>query len=309
MSPATSAVISGNIQTAPNSRMHQRDDQPALGQVRREREVPAALAVVAEVDRDDEQDRDDRRRAEPEVGPLLVAELQQLPPVHGRDARPRPRSPRDAGTEARRLGGADARAHRDASAGAGAPAGAPPLTTPSPSVSEKNRSSSVTVCGASEWMSAPASISACDSSATAGSSAAKEILSVDDADVGDPGLGSAHRDRALVVGRRQPVGRAGAALEVGDRTLVHDLAGADDRHPVAQLLDLGQQVAGEQHGHPLVGQPPDQQPHVAHSGGVEPGGRLVEQQQLRIAQQRRGDPEPLAHPVRVAADPVARPGR
>ena len=39
-------------------------------------------------------------------------------------------------------------------------------------------------------------------------------------------------------------------------------------------------------------------------GRVEPGGRLVEQQQVRLAEQRRGDAEPLAHAVRVAADAV-----
>ena len=55
---------------------------------------------------------------------------------------------------------------------------------------------------------------------------------------------------------------------------------------------------------PLVGEPADQAAHVAHPARVEAGGGLVEQQQPRLAQQRRGDPEPLAHPVRVAADPV-----
>ena len=42
-------------------------------------------------------------------------------------------------------------------------------------------------------------------------------------------------------------------------------------------------------------------------GRVQAGRRLVEQQQLRVAQQRAGDPQPLAHAVRVAADLVARP--
>ena len=46
--------------------------------------------------------------------------------------------------------------------------------------------------------------------------------------------------------------------------------------------------------------------HVAHPGRVEPGRRLVEQQQLRLAQQRRRDPEPLPHAVRVAADAILR---
>ena len=38
--------------------------------------------------------------------------------------------------------------------------------------------------------------------------------------------------------------------------------------------------------------------------GIEAGGGLVEDQQPRTAQQRRRDPQALAHAVRVAADPV-----
>ena len=40
--------------------------------------------------------------------------------------------------------------------------------------------------------------------------------------------------------------------------------------------------------------------------GSRPGRRLVEQQQLRVAQERRRDAEPLPHAVRVAADAVLR---
>ena len=165
----------------------------------------------------------------------------------------------------------------------------------------------MTVCGASDRISAPASISACDSSATADSSAVKRDPPRLDALVGDPRLRSAHRERALVVGGRQPVGGPGAALELGDRALVDDLARAHDPDPVADLLDLGHQVAREQHRHPLPRQPADQQAHVAHPAGIKPGGGLVEQQQLGLAQQRRGDPQALAHPVRVAADAIPRP--
>ncbi len=68
-------------------------------------------------------------------------------------------------------------------------------------------------------------------------------------------------------------------------------------------------MAGEHDGHALLGQPADQQPHVAHAGRIEPGGRLVEQQQLGVAQQCGGDPQALAHAVRVAADPVLGPAR
>ena len=44
--------------------------------------------------------------------------------------------------------------------------------------------------------------------------------------------------------------------------------------------------------------------HVAHPGGVEARRRLIQQQQARLAEQRRGDAQALAHPVGVAADLV-----
>ena len=64
-------------------------------------------------------------------------------------------------------------------------------------------------------------------------------------------------------------------------------------------------MAGEQHRDPFVGQAADQRAHVAHARRVEAGRGLVEHQQARAAQQRRGDPQALAHPVREAADAVA----
>ena len=66
-------------------------------------------------------------------------------------------------------------------------------------------------------------------------------------------------------------------------------------------------MRAEQDRHPLPGQAPDHRPHVAHAGGIEPGRRLVEQEQPWRAEQRCGNAEALAHPVRVAADLVASP--
>jgi hypothetical protein len=46
---------------------------------------------------------------------------------------------------------------------------------------------------------------------------------------------------------------------------------------VAHLLDLGEQVRGEQHGRVSVAaQAPDQLPHVADAGGVQSVARLVD---------------------------------
>ena len=57
----------------------------------------------------------------------------------------------------------------------------------------------------------------------------------------------------------------------------------------------------EEHGDAVRGERLDELADEAHAGRVQAGGRLVEQQQPRPADQRRGDAEPLAHPRREAA--------
>ncbi len=123
-------------------------------------------------------------------------------------------------------------------------------------------------------------------------------------DVVDSGLRGGDGAGAGFVAGPQPVALARLAAQVLERALVGEPARAHDRDPVAELFDLGQQVAGKQHGHPPGRELPDQVAHVAHPARVQTGRRLVEQQQLRLPQQRGGKPEPLPHPVRVAADLV-----
>src|SRR5581483_11644389 len=86
-----------------------------------------------------------------------------------------------------------------------------------------------------------------------------------------------------------------------------DRAGVHDRDARAHLFDLGQQVAGVEHRHTLLGQGRDEPAKVAHARGVEAVRGLVEHEQLRRAHERGGDPEPLAHAERVRADPVGGP--
>ena len=57
---------------------------------------------------------------------------------------------------------------------------------------------------------------------------------------------------------------------------------------------------------PRLGEVAEQAAHPAHALGVEAVGGLVEDQHLRVAEQRVGDPEPLAHAERVLADALAR---
>ena len=56
----------------------------------------------------------------------------------------------------------------------------------------------------------------------------------------------------------------------------HDRAVVDGRYPVRQLVRLVQILGGEQNG--SAG--PDHLPHLVAAARVEPGGRLVPEQQL-----------------------------
>nr|BFE69773.1 hypothetical protein GCM10020092_030740 [Actinoplanes digitatis] len=81
----------------------------------------------------------------------------------------------------------------------------------------------------------------------------------------------------------------------------------DDADPVAELLHLGHQVAGEQHGAAGRAEAPHEQAHVGHPRRVEAVCRLVEHHQARVLQQGGGHAEPLLHAQRVGGVAVAGP--
>ena len=72
----------------------------------------------------------------------------------------------------------------------------------------------------------------------------------------------------------------------------------------ADLLDLGQDVAGEEHSRARLGDAPHELAHLAHLTRVESVGGLVEHQDLGLAQQHAREPEPLAHALRVGLHPA-----
>ena len=78
------------------------------------------------------------------------------------------------------------------------------------------------------------------------------------------------------------------------------LAAGDDDDVVDRLGDLGEDVAGDEHG--ATARPPARaRDHAARRcPGVEAVGRLVEDQDARIAEQCAGDRQALAHAHRVA---------
>jgi hypothetical protein len=71
------------------------------------------------------------------------------------------------------------------------------------------------------------------------------------------------------------------------------------------VLDLAHEVARQHHRPPALGERADERAHLGHAAGVEPVRRLVEDQQLRVLQQRRGHAEPLPHAEGVRAHAVA----
>ena len=99
---------------------------------------------------------------------------------------------------------------------------------------------------------------------------------------------------------------ADAGGQLLERGLDDELAAVDDQHLIDGLRNLGQHMAGDQHC-PLAGREGAQEvAQPAHALRVEPVRRLVEDQQLGIAEQCGREPQPLPHPERVALDATVR---
>ena len=104
---------------------------------------------------------------------------------------------------------------------------------------------------------------------------------------------AADRYRAVVTGR-----------ELGQRALGDDTPAIDDRHLIADLLDLVEQVRGENDRPPLGDPGANERTKLLDSARIEAVGRLVQDQHLGIGEQAAGNPEPLAHALRVGADAI-----
>ena len=87
------------------------------------------------------------------------------------------------------------------------------------------------------------------------------------------------------------------------RAFHHLVSVVDDHEAVADLLDLIEEMAGEENRQSLVaGQRADELAHAGYAMGIEAIGRFIKNQQAGGRQQRLGDPQPLLHPVRESAD-------
>ena len=75
---------------------------------------------------------------------------------------------------------------------------------------------------------------------------------------------------------------------------------------VADLLDLVEEVGGEEYRSAFRDEAADHVAELVDAGRVEPVRRLVEDQQLRVGEQAASDAESLAHPERVALHALVR---
>ncbi len=87
----------------------------------------------------------------------------------------------------------------------------------------------------------------------------------------------------------------GPGQQLRDRPLPDDLAAVDDGHGVAGALHLVEQVRGQHDRAALRHEGEDHVAHLEHAARVEAVHRLVEDQQLRVAEEAGRDAEPLAH--------------
>jgi len=90
--------------------------------------------------------------------------------------------------------------------------------------------------------------------------------------------------------------------DLGHGALFQHVSFGEDRDRVANELDLAEKVAVQQYRHAAVLQRLDERAHVAPAERVKVGGRLVEDQQLRPAQDRLRDAEALLHALGELAD-------
>ncbi len=94
-------------------------------------------------------------------------------------------------------------------------------------------------------------------------------------------------------------------LQLVCRTARDDPPLVDDRDLVRELVGLLEVLGGEEERRALAHLGPDHVPHAESAARVEPGRRLVEEENARPAGQRRREVEPPAHPARVGlGDPV-----
>ncbi len=89
--------------------------------------------------------------------------------------------------------------------------------------------------------------------------------------------------------------RADGRLQFGTRPLGDDAAVVDHGDAVGELVGLFEVLRRQQHGRAAGHEEADDLPDLAPAAGVEAGRRLVEEEEVRRAEEARGDVEPPPH--------------
>jgi hypothetical protein len=98
---------------------------------------------------------------------------------------------------------------------------------------------------------------------------------------------------------------AGPLAQLGGRRVGHQAALAHQQQPVAACR-LVHHVTGDQQRRSLAREPVEQRPEIAPEHGIEADGRLVEHEQVGLAEQRDGERHARALAARQRArEPVA----
>ena len=109
-----------------------------------------------------------------------------------------------------------------------------------------------------------------------------------------PGAAVLHAWQGVEEARR--VGVEGVVEDILQCAVLHDAAGVDDAHAVADLRHDAQVVGDHEHGGAVL--PLELLHHVQHlglDGHIQGGGGLVGNEQLRVADEGHGDNHPLLH--------------
>ena len=77
----------------------------------------------------------------------------------------------------------------------------------------------------------------------------------------------------------------------------------EDRDPVGELFSLVEVLRREQHRRAVPGEVPDGLPHLETTLGVEPGRRLIEEDDGRVSDEAHRDVEATAHAARIGRHP------
>src|SRR5436309_5969272 len=94
------------------------------------------------------------------------------------------------------------------------------------------------------------------------------------------------------------------ALQVRGRALLDQMSLIDDADAVRERVSLLEVLGGEEDRDPFRVEPADLVPHAHAACRVEAGGRLVQEQDLRVVDERGREIEASPHPARVGLDAV-----